>query len=1186
MAAGFTHGWLHLGWRQPWRWLRGLLLLVLLLAALLALSVWWLASQPHGLQRALQFADGLGGVRLEARDVEGSVAGPFRIGQLVVHHPQGQVRLENLQGELRLASLWYGTLTVHRLRIAALEVRTLPVTQPPTPPGFLPAWLRVAVDTAQVQQTRIIDAGKTLTLGPLALRGSLSRWRLLLQHFSATGQGWQAQGTARLEATAPLLFSTTLTAALSGDLAGAPVSLGGTLGGTLGDAASGAFPRLHFQLASLRPAGISASGTLDLPPAGLRMRSQLQLRQTDLGPWGLAAAGALTADWEVRAQQQAPALQFSVRGPLSSSVLNTVGLGRWVANVQATLTPQALAFGPSALESATFGRLTFSGPVGRVDGLNVALQGGWPALRWPATLARPGLTLEQGQWTLRGRELLTVSATSGARVLPRVSSPHTAAVSVHPRRGHFSLKALLATHPSTTGRHRADRPDWQLTLEQFALQTGTSTVQAEGRWGQRRQLQFTFKINELNEWLPGYTGQLTGAAQLDDAQLAQAQLQARAVHGLTWPAGVALVEGSASTQFQLRQASLPTDFAVTLNTATWHAPNGSSRLDHAGAFKLLQPVALRVSPTTVQWAEACWRQASVTAHLQLCSTGHWAAATAWSATAHLTGLDLPDWWPMPPADTPGLRLGWQGRVEAELQVQQANPTAPLTGEAKAQLLDGGLGWARGDDQGRVALGNGRLEARLEADHWSLVGQVTAARRIEARGELTGPRPDQASGQARGRSVGRGAAHSVPWTDWPVSGQVTFALPALDFVTALVPEVDRVAGTLAATLQVSGVLGTPEIRGRLALEHGEVDVLATNLLLREVGATLDLAPGSLQLKAQAQAGTGTLQAAGSLQFGGAGTTAALTGSVHVLGHQLLLVDIPEARILASPDLTFTLGDQTLQVNGTVTIPSARLAPLDLAGAALSSADERLVGASAPLAASWRVDSRVKLVLGDEVRLETRGLSGRLTGSITAHAPPSGATTGTGELAVVDGRFRAYTRELNIERGRLLFAGSLLTDPGLDLRASKKFPGMTTAGVLVRGSLRKPLTRFFSDPPLSQSEIASLLVVGGSIEGFQTKSNVTGSPSSQTALAQQGGALLASQLGQFVGIDEVQLESGSNAAASLVLGKYLSPRLYVSYGVGLSEALNTLKLRYTLNDRWVLKTESGARQSLDLEFTLDR
>ena len=412
------------------------------------------------------------------------------------------------------------------------------------------------------------------------------------------------------------------------------------------------------------------------------------------------------------------------------------------------------------------------------------------------------------------------------------------------------------------------------------------------------------------------------------------------------------------------------------------------------------------------------------------------------------------------------------------------------------------------------------------------------------------------------------------------------MPALDFVTALVPEVDRVAGTLAATLQVSGVLGTPEIRGRLALEHGEVDVLATNLLLREVGATLDLAPGSLQLKAQAQAGTGTLQAAGSLQFGGAGTTAALTGSVHVLGHQLLLVDIPEARILASPDLTFTLGDQTLQVNGTVTIPSARLAPLDLAGAALSSADERLVGASAPLAASWRVDSRVKLVLGDEVRLETRGLSGRLTGSITAHAPPSGATTGTGELAVVDGRFRAYTRELNIERGRLLFAGSLLTDPGLDLRASKKFPGMTTAGVLVRGSLRKPLTRFFSDPPLSQSEIASLLVVGGSIEGFQTKSNVTGSPSSQTALAQQGGALLASQLGQFVGIDEVQLESGSNAAASLVLGKYLSPRLYVSYGVGLSEALNTLKLRYTLNDRWVLKTESGARQSLDLEFTLDR
>ena len=42
---------------------------------------------------------------------------------------------------------------------------------------------------------------------------------------------------------------------------------------------------------------------------------------------------------------------------------------------------------------------------------------------------------------------------------------------------------------------------------------------------------------------------------------------------------------------------------------------------------------------------------------------------------------------------------------------------------------------------------------------------------------------------------------------------------------------------------------------------------------------------------------------------------------------------------------------------------------------------------------------------------------------------------------------------------------------------------------------------------------------------------------------------------------------------MLGRYLSPRLYVSYGISLTEQLNTLKLRYSLGDHWVVRTEFG-------------
>ena len=57
-------------------------------------------------------------------------------------------------------------------------------------------------------------------------------------------------------------------------------------------------------------------------------------------------------------------------------------------------------------------------------------------------------------------------------------------------------------------------------------------------------------------------------------------------------------------------------------------------------------------------------------------------------------------------------------------------------------------------------------------------------------------------------------------------------------------------------------------------------------------------------------------------------------------------------------------------------------------------------------------------------------------------------------------------------------------------------------------------------------------------------------------------------------------------SLVLGKYLSPRLYVSWGVSLAESINTFKMRYTLGENWTVKTEAGKERAADLVFTIEK
>ena len=55
---------------------------------------------------------------------------------------------------------------------------------------------------------------------------------------------------------------------------------------------------------------------------------------------------------------------------------------------------------------------------------------------------------------------------------------------------------------------------------------------------------------------------------------------------------------------------------------------------------------------------------------------------------------------------------------------------------------------------------------------------------------------------------------------------------------------------------------------------------------------------------------------------------------------------------------------------------------------------------------------------------------------------------------------------------------------------------------------------------------------------------------------------------------------------MLGRYLSPRLYVSYGVSLTEQLNVIKLRYSLGDHWAVRIEAGQARGADLVYSIER
>ena len=53
-----------------------------------------------------------------------------------------------------------------------------------------------------------------------------------------------------------------------------------------------------------------------------------------------------------------------------------------------------------------------------------------------------------------------------------------------------------------------------------------------------------------------------------------------------------------------------------------------------------------------------------------------------------------------------------------------------------------------------------------------------------------------------------------------------------------------------------------------------------------------------------------------------------------------------------------------------------------------------------------------------------------------------------------------------------------------------------------------------------------------------------------------------------------------------GRYLTPNLYVSYGIGLFDPVSILKLRYVISSHWTLQAERGEAVGADVFYKIER
>ncbi len=730
------------------------------------------------------------------------------------------------------------------------------------------------------------------------------------------------------------------------------------------------------------------------------------------------------------------------------------------------------------------------------------------------------------------------------------------------------------------------------------LASGGSTVKLDARPGAENDAELQVAVASLGDWLPNASGRLDGHfairgrqpklsvnGQLRGQALVWRQFRADAlqlivgVPDISQPAGkLDLQTGNAYLQglvFQhihllaegskgdhrlsvdARGTQLSGALALhgSLKGSAWAGTLGMLDLQPQGmpGWRLQQPAQLSYNDGAMSLSELCLSAGDP----QLCVTARQDKAGNLDAGYRLHALPLALL--LNAAGDADLPMRADGTLEGNGTLRRSAAGA-LSGNASISSAQGSITYTDRADAPLLRYDQLRLNAEL----------TPANQRVELHSGLDD------GGRLDGQITMSGAQQSL-------GGQLDLRLNNLAFIELLSSEVANVRGGLNGNFRFGGTLKQPAITGQANLSDFAAEVPTAGLKL--VKGRLSVSTTDARqffVNGSVESGKGTLAISGSAGLGASAQTA-----ITLKGSQFTAADIPAAKVVISPDLIIRQNAKGIDIGGGLTIDSADVNADKLPGAGATQASSDVVVVDQKqqeqAASKLPISALVKVDLGNKTHVVGMGLDGRVTGLLTVSERPGRATTGQGQLAV-DGTYQAYGQNLQIQRGQLLFASTPIDNPGLNIRAVRKLnPNATIdegqeVGLLVSGTAQRPILTVFSNPVMEQSDALSYLITGKPLSEVKGGEGNMVSAAAQ-ALGSAGGDLLAKRIGSRLGVDDIGVSSNEalGGSSAFTVGKYLSPRLYLSYGVGLFEPGEVITLRYRFSKRWNFEAQQATEFS---------
>ena len=447
-------------------------------------------------------------------------------------------------------------------------------------------------------------------------------------------------------------------------------------------------------------------------------------------------------------------------------------------------------------------------------------------------------------------------------------------------------------------------------------------------------------------------------------------------------------------------------------------------------------------------------------------------------------------------------------------------------------------------------------------------------------------------------IGTGYANVLidPYTkNMPMRGEIAFDQVQLKVFKPFIADVRSMAGILSFAGKINGTLTSPLLTGEMRLKDGAISMISLPVNLTNVQVYSSIRQDQASINGAFNSGGGVGRLTGSVDWKNDPRI-----QLNLNGKDLLIRQAPLITAMITPDVSLDVlpFQKKLSLKGRVDVPRALISMPEVSAPVVNvSSDVRVVHegqdqlALLRSARPWDIRADLELNLGDRVIFQ--GFNSRIPLIGRLYLSQRGLETAmraNGAIGVSQRvKIEAYGQSLDLNRAIARFNGPI-SNPTLDMDANKNVQG-SMVGFRVTGTASSPNIQVYNDAGLSEQEALNALITGRINEGTsglsQTesfKSDVNNTIAAAGISMGLGGTrALTNQIGRTFGLSGLALDAqGTGDDTQVSLTGYITPDLFIRYGVGVFTPVNKLTLRYQMNKRLYLEASQALERAVDIFY----